>query len=31
MLGTGSWTSPATISVASNPSFVNWYVTGITS
>ena len=31
MLGTGSWTSTATISVASNPSFVNWYVAGITS
>jgi hypothetical protein len=31
IVGTGSWSSPATISVASNPSFSTWYVTGITS
>lgn len=29
--GTGSWTSSATVAVASNPSFVFWYSTGITS
>lgn len=31
IVGTGSWMSAATISVASNPSFSTWYVTGITS
>lgn len=31
ILGTGSWTSSASVSVASNPSLVFWYVTGIAS